>query len=1085
MHRPPEDVMREMQRDPTKEQLIDRVTLARLKNRTVQSFKEQIEFGLPTSAAEEALRTLARQLRARKVRIKLFLAYPLHAKLYLIHRQDRITPLVGYLGSSNLTLAGLSQQGELNVDVVDQDAANKLQSWFNDRWNNLKTFDLSAELASLIENSWARETLVAPYHVYLKMAWHLSEDARTADVDFKVPKVFHGVLLDFQVAAVKLAAKLLHRHGGVLLADVVGLGKTLMACAVAKIFQEDEDANILVICPPKLQNMWERYLQQYKLPGRVLSLGKVINGLPTLTRYRLVIIDESHNFRNREGDRYRAILNYLETMNPRVILLTATPYNKQYADLSNQLRLFLDPDADLRVRPERFFQDWHKQGKSEADFIARYQASPRSLRAFEQSPYPEDWQDLMRHYMVRRTRNFIIANYAQLDSNKKRHYLLVNGNRSYLPVRQPKTQTFAVDDQNPNDTYARLYCDNVVTTIASLALPRYGLANYLIPNADQQANDKEKIILNNLNRAGKRLLGFCRTNLFKRLESSGYSFLLSIERHILRNLIHVHALENNLPVPIGTQNASSLDPLSNDTDEEYETEAYSERNPPSWTPLSMTYRFHPDLKAYAERAAENYKFYEKYLSHRFHWLPAKFFQPQLKDDLLRDVQALLKILQTAKEWDPQTDAKLQVLQTMLTHTHPKDKVLVFSQFADTALYLGRELKRAGLSDMEVVTSFTQNPDELARCFSPRSNGGLPQHRSELRLLITTDLLSEGQNLQDAHIIINYDLPWAIIRLIQRAGRVDRIGQQHDTIFVYSFVPAEGVEKVIGLRSRLSQRLRDNQEVVGTDESFFGESSAEKLRDLYSEKRVLDDDADEDVDLVSLAQQVWNSAQPADRQIVEQLPAVISAARAARPAAPGQEPETPGSVVYLRYPDKSDALIRVNQDGAVLSQSLSAIFRAAACKPNTPALPVPPAHYDLVAAALRSAKEELETLGGQLGSMRSTRRKLYERLKAYKHQLELRRPPAPEELRQKIDTLLNVLFQNPLLEAARESLARQMRAGCADDDLVENAFRLYENAKLCQISTDSETVTEPQILCALNIQPLEPNVSNTPRPAPSS
>jgi SNF2 family DNA or RNA helicase len=162
--------------------------------------------------------------------------------------------------------------------------------------------------------------------------------------------------------------------------------------------------------------MWERYLQEYQIAGWVLSLGSVIEKLPNLPRYRLVIIDESHNLRNRQGKRYKAIREYIERNESRVILLTATPYNKQYTDISNQLRLFLDEDQDLHVRPERYFQ-WLKQqrGETEADFIARFQTSPHSLRAFEQSPFPEDWQDLMRLFLVRRTRRFIIQHYAKFD----------------------------------------------------------------------------------------------------------------------------------------------------------------------------------------------------------------------------------------------------------------------------------------------------------------------------------------------------------------------------------------------------------------------------------------------------------------------------------------------------------------------------------------------------------------------------------------------------------------------------------------------------------------------------------------------
>ena len=301
MHRAPEEEMKALSGLRRGADLLDGPSLARLKRRITESFKVQLEFGVPTNDAEAALRHLAHQLRARKAFLKAFLRHPLHAKLYLVRRQDAVVPLVGFVGSSNLTLAGLSHQGELNVDVVEQDAAQKLQAWFDARWRDELAFDLTDELADLIETSWARTELVRPYLMYLKIAYHLCEEAREGEREFRLPRLFRGVLLDFQEAAVALAAHYLHRRGGVLLGDVVGLGKTLMATAIARVFQEDDGANTLVICPPKLQPMWEGYLQEYQITGRVLSLGKVIEELPNLPRYRLVVIDESHNLRNREG----------------------------------------------------------------------------------------------------------------------------------------------------------------------------------------------------------------------------------------------------------------------------------------------------------------------------------------------------------------------------------------------------------------------------------------------------------------------------------------------------------------------------------------------------------------------------------------------------------------------------------------------------------------------------------------------------------------------------------------------------------------------------------------------------------------
>jgi PLD-like domain len=503
---------------------------------------------------------LAAQIRAGKVVVKLYLRHLLHAKLYLLFRSDRINPITGYMGSSNLTFSGLSQQGELNVDILDHDACLKLARWFEDRWNDRWCLDISKELVSIIEESWARETPLTPYEIYVKMAYHLSQEARTGLAEFNIPRDFGSTLFDFQKAAVKIAAHHLNKRGGVLIGDVVGLGKTFMATTLARIFEDDYYLETLIICPKNLVRMWEDYAAQYRLRARVLSISLVLRELPDMRRYRLVVIDESHNLRNREGKRYKVIREYIEKNESKVILLSATPYNKEFTDLSNQLRLFIPEDNNLGIRPERLLREI-----GETAFIRQYQSPVHSLRAFEKSPYADDWRELMRLYMVRRTRTFIQDNYAEIEPTSGRKYLTFgDGSRSYFPIRVPKTVKFSIADHD--DQHGQLYAGSVVDTINALNLPRYGLGNYVTAKPKVPPTATEAKVLDDLSRSGKRLMGFCRTNLFKRLESSGYVFIESLERHILRNFIYLHAIEKELPLPIGTQDAGLLDTAVNDED---------------------------------------------------------------------------------------------------------------------------------------------------------------------------------------------------------------------------------------------------------------------------------------------------------------------------------------------------------------------------------------------------------------------------------------------------------------------------------------------------------------------------------------
>lgn len=608
MQRLPQDELRAGLGMAPEAEALDNQTALRLKRKLAEEFRIQLTLGMPSNADETGLQRLAQQLRSGKVSVKLFLKHPLHAKLYLLFRTDLNNPITGFLGSSNLTLSGLSKQGELNVDVLDHDATEKLAKWFEDRWTDRWCIDITAELIDVIEESWAREETLAPYLIYVKMAYHLAQEARAGLSEFRIPPEFGKRLFAYQEAAVKIAAHHLNKRGGVLIGDVVGLGKTLMATALAKIFQDDHFTETLVICPKNLVKMWEEYVSEYRLIAKVLSITRVISELPDLRRYRVVLIDESQNLRNREGRRYRAIQEYLTENESRCILLSATPYNKTYIDLSNQLRLFIPEDRDIGVRPERLLQDI-----GETEFIRRHQCSVRSLAAFEKSEYPDDWRELMRLFMVRRTRSFIQDNYATTDPNNGREFLTFeDGSRSYFPDRIPRTLRFQIDDKDATDQYGRLYASPVVDAINQMYLPRYGLGNYVAAKPHKPPTPNEAKQLGDLSRAGKRLMGFCRTNLFKRLESSGEAFQQSLERHVLRNYIFLHAIESDLPLPLGTQDAGLLDSANYDGDADdpnADAELFSnEEDEDRQDTKALDLR---DEAAFRKRAGETYALYHR------------------------------------------------------------------------------------------------------------------------------------------------------------------------------------------------------------------------------------------------------------------------------------------------------------------------------------------------------------------------------------------------------------------------------------------------------------------------------------------
>ena len=1053
MERLPDDELRDAFRLAGGVAGMDNATALRLRQKAAAAFRLQLTLGAPAAADEAGLRQLSRQLKARQVIVKLFLRHTLHAKLYLAFRKDPQYPRVGYLGSSNLTFTGLKFQGELNVDVIESDATAKLEQWFNERWVDRFCVDISDELAEIIDESWAGEKAIPPYQIYLKIAYHLSQEARAGLAEFQIPSDLRARLAPFQSAAVRIAAHHLNKRGGVLIGDVVGLGKTLMASAVARVFQEDFGTDVLIVCPVHLTEMWEDYLDDCRLIGRVLPLSRVLTELRSLRRYRVVIIDESQNLRNREGKRYKAIEEYVARNDCRVIELSATPYNKSYLDLSAQLRLFIPADRDLGVRPEKLIREI-----GETEFVRRHQCSPRTILGFEKSDHPDDWRDLMRLYLVRRTRTFIRQNYASVDPENGREYIqFESGERFYFPTRQPHTLRIQAEP-GQIDPYALLYESRIVDAINALQLPRYGMGNYEAGGSGHAPTPNEAETLRRLSRGGRRLIGFSRTQLFKRLESGGVAFVQSVERHLLRNFVVLHAIDHNLPIPVGTQTAEVLEVQAADADVEDVLVQEDEDGdvvikPDRW---SLGLRTEDGFR---RRAAEVYGSYEKKRRRQFRWIRPELFVPGLAIDLRADCERLLDVLSRCGDWDAARDSKLNRLEQLLVADHPNEKVLIFTQYADTAAYLEGELRKRGVADVVMVTGASEHPTELAWRFSPISNRKDYSPDKQIRVLIATDVLSEGQNLQDCSIVVNYDLPWAIVKLIQRAGRVDRIGQQAPTIDCYSFLPADGVELIIRLRARVRQRLRENAEVVGADEAFFEDDiGGDVIVDLYNEKAgILDQEPDTEIDLASLAYQIWKNAIDRDHGLekaISALPNVIYSTR----EYDGASDRPPGVLLYMRTADGYDALSWVDEAGNSVTESQLVILHAAECAPETPAIPRHPNHHDLVRAAAERIATDDRAPGGQLGRPSGARFKTYERLQRYARAVQGTLFATP-----KLDAAIDEIYRFPLRPTATDTLNRQLRSGISDEQLAELCVTLREDDRLCVVEED-RSGGDAEIIC---------------------
>ena len=996
----------------------------------IREFRAQLEVGLPTPTDEQALRMLRHQLRTGEVDLRLYLAHRLHAKLYLAHRDDIPVPRVGYVGSSNLTKAGLREQGELNVDVTDVTATAQLARWFEDLWNDPFTIEANPDLVKILDDSWAGEGLLDPYLVYLKMAYHLSQEAREGLIRFGLPASMSAKLLEFQSAAVKIAARLVMDRGGALIGDVVGLGKTLVATAIARLLQEDQGWETLIVCPKNLVPMWKEYRQEYKLHGEVLSLSMVARKLETMRRYRLVVVDESHNLRNPKRKDHQALTRYIRDNESRVLRLSATPYNKSLDDLNGQLSLFLDDRSDLGIRPQEAIAE-----RGEDLFAIDCEGRTSSLAAFRRSTHLGDWQALMSQYMVRRTRRFIEDNYAETDRHGRK-YLTFGRQRSdrfYFPDRVARPIEREPEEGDPARA---MMSDSTLNAVKELRRPRYSFAAYLA--GATPAGEQERILLEDLKRARGSVAGFNRVMMFKRLTSSGPAFVLTLRRHLLRDRVTLHAMETGQPIPIG-----DIDKAVWDLELGIENDGM----------------FQADREDLAP--AEAYRRLRNQPPKKLRWLDTRHLKPGFAPALRDDIRSIEGMLDRFSEWDQAADGKINVLAELIQNHHATEKVLVFTEYSDTAAYVGKALRRRGIEQPAVVTGQAGNATGLARRFSPGSHLRSVAGAGELRVLVSTDVLSEGQNLQDARIVVNYDLPWAIVKLVQRAGRVDRIGQKAEEVILYSLMPAASVEGEITLRKRIRDRLGEAAQLLGSDEQFFGDDrEREIVTGMFDELSEWDLEAAEDVDPVSMAYEIWRTAErdhPEMAARVERLPNVVYATLPS--ASTGKEARPPGVVVHSQTVTGADTFALVKVGGHARRLTPQEALRNAKCAPDTPPSSPRSDHHDLVAAAF---KGPLTTPPEKVAvAPTGVRGRCYNKLKDHAAQAQPDLFVEPDDL----DLALEDMRKFPLLDTALQRLARALRE-LGTPDLAALIVDLHKEKMLCDYPDPSLPHREPRVICSM-------------------
>lgn len=834
---------------------------------------------------------LIRFLREERVRVRLYEAGFLHAKCYLFYGNphggplfDRFRPVLGIVGSSNFTGPGLKTNRELNLvhkGIIPEDEVNDerartaalshytdrppddaeqlepydaglvpqvskriafesrrviksevgavaiwdLSDWYEKQWERSR--DFKDELIALLDTSKFGSKEYTPYQVYLKALFEYFR----ADLDAggTPPAELYALNLgEFQADAVARARRILAKYDGVMVCDSVGLGKTWIGLQLLLDYAYHRRHHALVICPAALRAMWSTRLHQTKIQATILGqelLGRTDFDPEPYGKYDIILIDESHNFRNRASGRYDNLSRLIGLSGGRgehgyrkkLVLLTATPINNSVLDLHNQLRFL--------TRGDNAFFAGAGIGRLDKYFLTARRALLSGQRSAGRA-----LANVLQEVVIRRTRQFIKQAYPEA---------MIDGKMVKFPRRKLVTVHYDLEG-----TYARIY-DRVVRNIEQLRLAPYDLETYKVNPADQDRMQVGR---------GQALVGIFKSRYLKRLESSVAAFRISVFRLMEYLLTFRHyLLEGVLLEP--TDFWKLLGTIEQDLEDDARAQEEEEEEE---TPLARRPRSrHADIQANAKAAA---------FLKRATRLPQGTYDVQRVSDALdSDLGALETIFDLVRPIKPEADKKLLRLREMLVKDLAGKKVLVFTSYKDTAEYLYRQIAedpafvaRLGGRKVRVLHGGAHVETRLAvvQGFAPKSNEK-PEWAGtdkEIDLLISTDVLSEGQNLQDCAYLINYDLHWNPTRMIQRAGRIDRIGTEFNTLFVHNFFPDAGLERLLGLVQALEDKIKQIDETVGLDASILGEAINPKvfntLKRIEQQDETVIDEEEAEAELVS-------------------------------------------------------------------------------------------------------------------------------------------------------------------------------------------------------------------------------------------
>ena len=752
-------------------------------------------------------------LISEKIELRAHPEKTIHAKVYIFRPEpfNEYAPCEFITGSSNLTAAGLGinekSNYEFNISVRDYGLVKAATDEFELLWRESVPI-LKAEAEKLRHRTYLRDDFT-PFELYIKMLieyFGKRVDYDPYNIEMLLPPVYYK--LKYQTDAANQGYAIMMKHNGFILADVVGLGKTIVACMIIKkfIYENGTHTKLLVVCPPPLVNNWKRTARDFQIENHLQfittgSLAKVLDeenfDYHNADQYDLVVVDESHKFRNDYTGMYlqlqeickrpRARRAENEDDRKKVMLISATPLNNSPADIENQLYLFQDRRNSTLERV-RNLQDYFKPVKDKYKKLASEKTLniPKLKALFAQLR-----NDIVEPLVIRRTRRDIESNPDYLADLKGQGI-------KFPKVSDPIELYYRLDED-----LADLFFNTVelVTGFDTEDQPVDGLKYYRYRAIEHLAKEEDRKQYGNVESISERLAGIMRILLVKRLESSFHAFRGSLTRldKAIDNMLTMFSNDRVFVAP-------DLD-INKLLEEGYSYDDIEER--------------------ITSKGGNNREF------------KTGDFDPTFLDLLKAEKTKVAALLSRWKKvhHDPKLEEFIDRLGTdfLAKKTNPSGQLVIFTESTETAADVQRCMEEKGYGKILCVSSANRKETEQAIRMNFDANVPEDRWQYDYDVVVTTEVLAEGVNLHRSNVIINYDVPWNSTRLMQRIGRVNRIGTRADAVYVYNFYPSAHGDDEIRLVDTALRKLQAFHTAFGEDNKIF--SRLEEVGDgaLYGAK----------------------------------------------------------------------------------------------------------------------------------------------------------------------------------------------------------------------------------------------------------